>query len=255
MENVASTSEWISGHWVCFVFRYNWTFCSDVIYSCGNGLLTHILVSEGYEGFGIDLRARTSWAHYPEATQQALRVHAFDPTACEVDTTYFPPGAFIIGNHADELTPWVPVLSTLHQSSGYISIPCCSWAFDAKYERSSTATYPMPASDFVESLNLGGEGSNKSSYSMYRIWLATLSVHCGWEVESETLRIPSTRNWAIIGTSVLLSYDIHFNVSGIGRRRLPSTEQYVQNVKEIVEGVVSRGLFKTRKPEGKAGEH
>jgi hypothetical protein len=34
---------------------------------------------------------------------------------------------------------------------------------------------------------------------MYRIWLGSLSLHCGWEVESETLRIPSTRNWAIIG--------------------------------------------------------
>jgi tRNASer (uridine44-2'-O)-methyltransferase len=34
---------------------------------------------------------------------------------------------------------------------------------------------------------------------MYRIWLASLSLHCGWQVECEMLRIPSTRNWAIIG--------------------------------------------------------
>jgi tRNASer (uridine44-2'-O)-methyltransferase len=33
---------------------------------CGNGLLTHILTSEGYAGYRIDLRAPTSWAHYPQ---------------------------------------------------------------------------------------------------------------------------------------------------------------------------------------------
>ncbi|KAF8960443.1 hypothetical protein BDZ97DRAFT_1309829 [Flammula alnicola] len=207
---------------------------------CGNGLLTHILVSEGYEGYGLDLRARTSWSHYPESTQAALRVLAFDPTADPASNTYFKPGAFIIGNHADELTPWVPVLSTLHKSSGYMSIPCCSWAFDIKYERSSTPTFPIPHEDFADSLNLGGEGSNKSSYSMYRIWLASLSLHCGWEVECETLRIPSTRNWAIIG-----------------RRRLTSMpdDEALSNVNAVIRDVKNRGLFKTRKPEGKAGDH
>ena len=170
-------------------------------FRCGNGLLTHILVAEGYEGHGIDLRARVSWSHYPESTQAHLHVHALDPTTSDNDksVSYFQPGVFIIGNHADELTPWVPVLSTIHDASGYLSIPCCSWAFDAKFERSSTLPYPVPDPDFADNLNLGGDGSNSSSYSMYRIWLGSLSLHCGWEVESETLRIPSTRNWAIIG--------------------------------------------------------
>ena len=165
--------------------------------------MTHILVAEGYGGYGIDVRPRVSWSHYPEPTQAHLHVYALDPTSTSDivsnSVSYFQPGVFIIGNHADELTPWVPVLSTLHNASGYLSIPCCSWAFDSKFERSSTSPYPVPDSEFVGNLNLGGDGSNSSSYSMYRIWLASLSLHCGWEVESETLRIPSTRNWAIIG--------------------------------------------------------
>jgi len=167
---------------------------------CGNGLLTHILVSEGYIGSGIDLRARISWSQYPERTKASLKVHAFDPTLD--DDSYFKTGTFIIGNHADELTPWVPVLASLYKASGYLSIPCCSWTFDSKFERSSTPGFPIPdrGDEFVNSLNLGGEGSNKSSYSMYRIWLAELSLYCGWEVECETLRIPSTRNWAIVGS-------------------------------------------------------
>ena len=200
-----ATPSWgLPGSWVRI-------FCpcinnSHLLSRCGNGLLTHILVAEGYEGYGIDLRSRVSWSHYPESTQAHLHVHALDPTSdgdvASNSTTYFRPGVFVIGNHADELTPWVPVLSTLHDASGYLSIPCCSWAFDAKFERSSTSPYPVPdADDFVDKLNLGGDGSNSSSYSMYRIWLGSLSLHCGWEVESETLRIPSTRNWAIIGVS------------------------------------------------------
>lgn len=142
-----------------------------------------------------------SWSHYPEPSKKALHVSPLDPTADQP----LPAGVFIIGNHADELTPWVPVLATLCNASGYINLPCCPWTFDQKYERSSTAQFPLPSPDFVEKLNLGGEGSNSSSYSMYRIWLARLTFHCGWTVESEVLRIPSTRNWALVGESPSLS--------------------------------------------------
>ncbi|KII91143.1 hypothetical protein PLICRDRAFT_496526 [Plicaturopsis crispa FD-325 SS-3] len=206
---------------------------------CGNGLLTHILTSEGYEGCGIDLRARTSWSHYPSATQSCLHVHALDPTHPPgAPDAYLKPGAFIIGNHADELTPWVPVLATRHAASGYLSIPCCAWTFDARFERSSTQPLPVPGGVDVEALNLGGDGSGASAYSMYRVWLAGLSKWCGWEIECETLRIPSTRNWALVG-----------------RRRTGDMEEARGRVEDIVTGVRDRGIFKTRKPEGKAGDH
>ncbi|KAI5894501.1 DUF1613-domain-containing protein [Schizophyllum commune H4-8] len=207
---------------------------------CGNGLLTHILASEGYAGHGFDVRARTSWSHYPSATQARLRVHAFDPTATTTATpsTLLPPHAFLIGNHADELTPWIPVLATLHAASGYLSIPCCAWAFDTKYQRSRWAPYPTP-DGFVEGLNLGGGGAVASGYSMYRVWLASLSLHCGWEVETEALRIPSTRNWAIVGR----------------KRVAEKIEEGRDNAARIVEEVRSRGSFAARRPEGKAGEH
>ncbi|KAG6829092.1 hypothetical protein H0H92_005704 [Tricholoma furcatifolium] len=208
-----------------------------IIYRCGNGLLTHILTQEGYKGWGIDVRARTSWSHYPQSTQDALQVHAFDPTSSMPDP-YLKSDIFIIGNHADELTPWVPVLATLHGASGYINIPCCPWTFDAKFERSTTPMYPTPGPDFADNLNLGGEGSNGSSYSMYRIWLASLTLHCGWEVECETLRIPSTRNWAIIGRK---------------KSTTLTAEEALDNVSTIMTNVSERGIFKARKPEGKDG--
>jgi tRNASer (uridine44-2'-O)-methyltransferase len=198
VEALAAPPGWFPRFWVGYL---SIIFDNILIYetfalSCGNGLLTHILTAEGYDGKGIDLRARTSWSHYPQTTQNNLHVHAFDPSRPDA---FLKEGIFIIGNHADELTPWLPVLSTTHSASGYLSIPCCSWTFEAKYERSSTESFSTASPEFIETLNLGGDGVYVSSYSMYRIWLASLSLHCGWEVECETLRIPSTRNWAIIG--------------------------------------------------------
>lgn len=35
---------------------------------CGNGLLVHILNSEGYSGVGLDVRSRKMWAQYPQST-------------------------------------------------------------------------------------------------------------------------------------------------------------------------------------------
>ncbi|KAF9240412.1 hypothetical protein BU15DRAFT_87642 [Melanogaster broomeanus] len=186
---------------------------------------SHIfLVSEGYEGHGIDLRARTSWSHYPESTRAALHVNALrsDPIHQD-DIPYLRPGVFLIGNHADELTPGSLSLRTLENASGYLSIPCCSWSFDERFSRSSTAKFSdsnlgsIVDDTFVDGLNLGGEGANR-----------TLSQWLGWKVECDTLRIPSTRNWAIIGMSRAL---------------------------DIIHDVVQRGAFKTRQPEGKAGDH
>ncbi|PFH49379.1 hypothetical protein AMATHDRAFT_63347 [Amanita thiersii Skay4041] len=252
-------------------------------FGCGNGLLTHILISEGYEGHGIDVRERTSWSRYPPETQTRLHVHAFNPLSLllsdggpglnsESDPNlephanvnlehwighdpYIKRGVFVIGNHADELTPWVPVVSTLVGTSGYLSIPCCAWTFDAKYDRSTAPKFSPVASPtsssgthtkheeqvFIDSLNLGGLGNNESSYSMYRIWLATLSLHCGWEVECECLRIPSTRNWAIIGRKRTFA-----------TTTVQGGEEVVRgNARQIVERVRERGVFKPRIPEGK----
>ncbi|KZT20848.1 DUF1613-domain-containing protein [Neolentinus lepideus HHB14362 ss-1] len=205
---------------------------------CGNGLLVHILTAEGYTGHGIDVRARASWTSYPPPTQSRLHVHALTPAAPSPDA-YLARGAFLIGNHADELTPWVPVLATLHGASGYLSIPCCAWTFDERFARSAKKDhiFPVPEhdSEFVEGLGLGGEGNNTSAYSAYRIWVAALSRWCGWQVECDALRIPSTRNWAIVG------------------RQKVNAESGKENAEKIVEEVRARGLFKTRRPEGKAG--
>lgn len=63
-----------------------------------------ILSSEGYAGYGLDLRARKSWDAY--SPRPDLRTTTLDPPAiCTQDTPFFPKGSFLIGNHADEVGP------------------------------------------------------------------------------------------------------------------------------------------------------
>ncbi|KAI0254068.1 hypothetical protein BJV78DRAFT_104962 [Lactifluus subvellereus] len=143
----------------------------------------HILTSEGYAGYGIDLRAHLL-GPLPPPLQNVLTTTATTWVGdsdsggedAQAQTTMFlPAGSFLIGNHADELTPWVPLLATRVRASGYLSIPCCAWALDARFD-------PLCVVG-AEALNLGGgsvgagEGSSGSSYGLYRVWLAPLSVH------------------------------------------------------------------------------
>lgn len=222
---MASSAWWLPRLWVCLRPSLTGLYAHPPV-SCGNGLLVHILVSEGYTGVGMDLRARNSWEHYPPSTQQHLHVHAlnpleidFDDTASLTESPYLRPGTFIIANHADELSPWTPILATLSGASGFLSIPCCSWSFDARFHRSqlplkeradtvSFAISPeglpgrnLSSEEFIASLRLGGTAGDtaQSAYAAYRVWLAALGLRCGWEAEPETLRIPSTRNWSLVG--------------------------------------------------------
>jgi tRNASer (uridine44-2'-O)-methyltransferase len=41
----------------------------------------------------------------------------------------------------------------------------------------------------------------------------------------------------------------------LGRKRVGSLETASHNVEQLIEGVRQRGQFKTRRPEGKAGDH
>lgn len=226
---------------------------------CGNGLLTHILAWEGYAGLGIDLRARQSWAHYSgEWTRVALKTASIDPTCPVLEVEgeeVLPEGTFLIGNHADELTPWLPVLARLWNCSGYLSIPCCSWAWDCKWtrgyvdpefcdseaEEEGRASSPVAEDTILERIGLvDSKAGSTSTYAQYRGWAAQLSVRCGWVLECDVLRIPSTRNWAVVG------------------RKLDSesAEKGARFARSRVELVRERGSFKAREPEGKAGrEH
>ena len=118
---------------------------------CGNGFLTYLLIEEGHTGWGIDRQRRGIWGEYPVAvqvrdlacsieaytqndlvqsehdtancvacppapahrTQQSLLCAEFEFSVQCVDTLsdQFEGVQWVLGNHTDELTPWVPLIT------------------------------------------------------------------------------------------------------------------------------------------------
>lgn len=191
---------------------------------CGNGLLVHILLEEGYNGWGFDARKRKSWATYNSKTQENLKELVLIPsvlqkgssTACggmtygngsngegtnqklsqqpstpAITSGEFRTGTFIISNHADELTPWTPILANTSRSP-FMMIPCCSHDL-------SGAKFRAPP--------VKGLRSSGSAYASFVTWVSQIAEDCGWVVEKEMLRIPSTRNTALIGRHRMNSFE------------------------------------------------
>lgn len=127
---------------------------------CGNGVLVDVLLREGYEGWGFDARRRKTWSTFETSIQKNLKQLLLIPQPlfethspvnnadggilpqdlallelnnktkkCPKEAIWhngiFPTGTFIISNHADELTPWTPLLASI-SSSPFLAIPCCS---------------------------------------------------------------------------------------------------------------------------------
>ncbi|KAI5370997.1 Putative tRNA (uracil-O(2)-)-methyltransferase [Septoria linicola] len=277
---------------------------------CGNGILTYILMSEGYPGSGFDARQRKTWSIFPAEIQSQLEQKILVPAILQQAVTPSDPdyssssswhsgiftntiqnndhstdaegekrgpgdgkeGPFILSNHADELTPWTPLLAYLNRSS-FIVIPCCSHdlsgaRFRAPAHTASTreeikdakgkgakgrVDHPLafatavslsaaprgemdeggnegrrlpqqcPDDDYavagaargVEGMHLSGvsrqaaetgsltkslaQKKMASAYSTLCSYVTSLAEEVGFEAESDTLRIPSTRNACIVG--------------------------------------------------------
>lgn len=141
---------------------------------CGNGLLVYILTAEGHEGLGIDIRKRGIWDLYPGTTD--LREQAILPS----DRSLLPETDWIIGNHSDELSPWVPVIAARSSyNCRYFLLPCCAYNFNGqKYQRKS---------------------SQRSQYEDFILYAKSISDVCGFRTSIDRLKIPSTKRIAIIG--------------------------------------------------------
>lgn len=244
---------------------------------CGNGLLVWLLNNEGYKGHGFDLRPRKSWELFDhEATIQVeysapkterghastseqvsirkadLRVHSLDAVrtihdhlhgvdegqgASEQHLSLFPPGCFLIGNHADELTPHLPLLAlTVSGCSGLLNIPCCPWMVSGdrftrtnyrvsrhevasllrvRLESDSSEDQKHALHKEMHELSLGppidapqpatpsAKGNTDrggSKMIAYLTYISHLHLIAGWHVEKEALRMPSTKNWSVVST-------------------------------------------------------
>lgn len=155
---------------------------SFVDLGCGNGLLVYILSSEGHTGYGIDIRKRGIWDLYPSTTM--LKLHAFIPS----DRSLFPDIDWIIGNHSDELSPWIPIISARSSyHSRYFLLPCCAFEFNGqKFRRRCSAV---------------------SQYMDFLSFAKQISDVCGFRTRIDRLKIPSTKRICLVGYERTYSFD------------------------------------------------
>lgn len=211
---------------------------------CGNGLLVHILHREGFTGWGFDARSRKSWAKYTSKVsvrtmdgghriQESLQTLVLLPSMTRspgykeignslVHDGHFAKDTFIISNHADELTPWTPILARLSDCP-FMMIPCCSHNLTGNRFRAA------PPKD---------KSLSKSAYSSLCGWVTEIAADCGWVVEKEILRIPSTRNTAFIGRRLINSTEVDMQalVSKYG-----GAAGYYENVLKLLKASSARG--------------
>ncbi|GAA5967779.1 hypothetical protein JCM3765_001437 [Sporobolomyces pararoseus] len=244
---------------------------------CGNGLLVYLLNSEGYKGYGLDLRERKSWSLYTPIPD--LRVTSLSPptllrSSISNSTPPFPPNSFLIGNHADELTPWIPLFAALTPGSAWLNIPCCLHDLTGRFE---TKTYSIPA-QYLDSLPYSSPTSDSSAlkidahpllypfyhptpsylnetsrYGSYQLFLAHLSLLCGFLPEREALRIPSTKNYGLVGRTRL--WELSTEATGHREAGEARVREEVEKLLNEVERKGGIDGWKARTPEGKAGEH
>ncbi|KAI4742863.1 DUF1613-domain-containing protein [Aureobasidium sp. EXF-12298] len=218
---------------------------------CGNGLLVNILIKEGFPGWGFDARHRKSWETFAPNVQSKLAEGILVPEVLNPQNTAenddevadvvekleavdllrdrdfhngrFKRGTFIVSNHADELTPWTPLLAYLN-GSPFIAIPCCShnlagarWRAPlskaakekaAVQRRQGSSVKETNKTDQLRENQAAETGSLKrpagtknvqSAYGSLCDYVSGLANDVGFVVETEILRIPSTRNICILG--------------------------------------------------------
>lgn len=245
---------------------------------CGNGVLVDTLLREGYSGWGFDARKRKTWDTFDDSIQDQLKEMILIPQPLfesHPDSMYpiyanggilserlsaaattenaaddvpawhngiFPQGTFIISNHADELTPWTPLLASI-SSSPFLAIPCCSHNLSGLRFRapsvfnnnSADAQAPSyfaahinktksiaiaiacpdneeifgqgPGQGDLKDLNAKARAKQPSAYSSLCDWVAHLAARVGYRVEREILRMPSTRNVGIVGRAVMAEFE------------------------------------------------
>jgi len=199
--------------------------------ACGNGVLVYILLKEGYKGYGFDARRRKTWEvlGIDEYLEEKLCIPApFLDAIGQTSTDVLPgttvhagllrPGTFIISNHADELTPWTPILAALSSPTSplpFLAIPCCSHALSGarhRYNLKDIQSSPQAITDAEEQSAAGdlkalraakqkaaSHTDDKSMYACLTKKVVALAEELGFDVEMTLMRIPSTRNIGIVG--------------------------------------------------------
>lgn len=157
---------------------------------------------------------------------------------------------------ANNLQPWIPLLSLIPSTPvPYLSLPCCPHTLDAKFMGTVFNAPPhdhSPVGGFDDGLEPGA-----SRYKAYTMWLGHCGLLAGWKWEKESLRIPSTRGWAIVARRRWTdAADAGAEAEGAtGSDAAPAAaagdRACRQWALDEVNGVRARGAFSVRVKEGK----
>ncbi|CAD5223579.1 unnamed protein product [Bursaphelenchus okinawaensis] len=160
----------------------DWKVNFFVDIGCGNGLLTYLLAINGWNGAGIDARSRNIWEMFKNKCN--LVEKSLNPSEREV-TTLPEDADFLIGNHSDELTPWIPVMAA-RKKCNFFLLPCCPHDFYTKF--SSIPANPKH----------GGNGIG--TYGQYLKYIHSVIQKLGFDVKIDRLKISSTKKICFVGT-------------------------------------------------------
>ena len=248
-------------------------FPSFVDVACGNGVLVYVLLMEGYSGCGFDARRRKTWSIFPASVQEQLSENIYIPKpfvdalgpvdiGVSTHTGEFQEGTFIVSNHADELTVWTPLMAALacpESPLPFLSIPCCSHSLagsryrypppkkskDPQTQKAKPVELnPQPTSGDLRALRAAKDkektedGMMNSMYGSLTAKTMSIAEELGYEVEKTQLRIPSTRNFGVVGARQFFSQDRRRNLAPSSLiRKEPGEEsiELLQRIKSIVE--------------------
>ncbi|XP_063690199.1 probable tRNA (uracil-O(2)-)-methyltransferase [Bolinopsis microptera] len=139
---------------------------------CGNGLLVYLLNQEKFSGIGIDVKSRNIW--YTLFSNSKLCEKFFDPQSWNEISDH----NWLIGNHSDELTPWLPyVASMISYNCDFFVLPCCTWNFTAKYSRTNATL---------------------STYHCYLNFVESVISDFGFKYQRDVMKIPSTKRTCFV---------------------------------------------------------
>ncbi|KAH7731185.1 Protein C23G10.7 c [Aphelenchoides avenae] len=147
---------------------------------CGNGVLTYLLTKEGFAGVGLDIRKRKIWDQLSNVA--ALREQSIDPSSPEL--ACIPKGVdCLIGNHSDEMTPWIPVMAARLKCSFFL-LPCCPHDFFEKFCK--------------RHLRKDEGRAEVSVYEQYRSYVRHIIGTLGFEFQEDRLKIPSPKRMCFV---------------------------------------------------------
>lgn len=169
----------------------------------GNGFLVYILASEGFPGCGIDPQRRKIWDRYRQSEDDPALLYPpiwkefglkdLEPVVLKDQlldlfaSEGFGEADWILGNHSDECTPWIPVIAA---KSGARSAP----------GRIPASFFVLPCCFFeLNGQRFEANNPRLGKYRTYMKFLHELSEEFSFSVYAETLKIPSPKSQALVG--------------------------------------------------------